>query len=165
MPALRFWGLGKLITHFMTVLQLRFQLGSMCMVATSFNVPVLHGFRVRLAVLAAIAATAVWEAPVSARVITCSFTEPFVRTFYDSAHKTLKIVHDVVRAGQVQNGVTAKKISKTILELRNRKGEIVQRLEHSFQGSDGMSDTSYPYAVQWIPRDPSMPELLNGGCK
>ena len=137
----------------------------MSMVATSFSVRGRNEPLARAAACAALAAMLFCAAPASARVITCSFTEPFVRTFYDPARKILTIVQDVERRKQVQRGVTAKNVSKAILELRNNKGEIVQRLEHSFQGSDGMSDKSYPYAVQWTPRDPNMPETLNGGCK
>jgi hypothetical protein len=133
--------------------------------ATSFSARGRHTLLARAAACAVLAAMLFCAAPALARVITCSFTEPFVRTFYDPARKTLTIVQDVERRKQVQRGIAAKNVSKAILELRNDKGEIVQRLEHSFQGSDGMSDKSYPYAVQWTPRDPNMPETLNGGCK
>ena len=112
----------------------------------------------------ALAAILVCAAPASAQIITCSFTEPFIRTFYDPARKTLTIIQDVDHRREVQRGITAETVSAVILELRNGKGEIVQRLEHSFRGSDGMSDRSYPYAVTWTPRDPAMPEILNGGC-
>jgi uncharacterized protein involved in tellurium resistance len=111
-----------------------------------------------------LAATLFSPGPTAARVISCSFTEPFVRTFYDSARKTLTIVQDVERRKQVQRDIAAKNVSRAILELRNDKGEIVQRLEHSFQGSDNMTDKSYPYSVEWTPRDPNLPGTLNGGC-
>jgi hypothetical protein len=113
----------------------------------------------------ALAEAAFFATPASAGVITCSFTEPFVRTFYDPPRKTLTIVEDADRQKRVQKGITANQVSTAILELRNANGEIVQRLEHSFRGSDGMSDKAYPYAVQWTPRDPNMPESLAGGCQ
>jgi hypothetical protein len=135
------------------------------MAATSFSAGGQNAPPHRAVACAALAATLFFAAPASARVIICSFTEPFVRTIYDPARKTLTIVQDVERRKQVQRDIVPKNVSKAILELRNDKGEMVQRLEHSFQGSDGMSDKSYPYAVQWTPRDPNMPETLNGGCK
>jgi len=114
---------------------------------------------------AALAATLLCPASSSASVIICSFTEPFIRTFYDTVHQTLTIVPDVDGSKDVQRSIVVTQISKSVLELHNDKGEIVQRLEHSFQGSDGMSDKLYPYAVQWTPRDPNMPEELSGGCR
>ena len=36
--------------------------------------------------------------------------------------------------------------------------QVVQRLELSYKGSDGMSDFVYPYSVHWISED------LYGGC-
>jgi hypothetical protein len=146
-------------------LQRRFRHSSMSMALTSFSARGRHAPLPSAAACAALAATLFCAAPASARVITCSFTEPFVRTFYDPARKTLTIVQDVERRKQVQRDIAGKNVSKAIMELRNDKAEIVQRLEHSFQGSDGMSDKSYPYAVQWTPRDPHMPETLNGGCE
>lgn len=134
------------------------------MAATSLRPERGHWPQTWAAACAALAATLFCATPASGRVITCSFTEPFIRTFYDPARRTLTIVQDVDHRRQVQRGITAETVSGVILELRNDKGEIVQRLEHSFRGSDGMSDKPYPYAVTWTPRDPNMSETLNGGC-
>ncbi len=135
------------------------------MAATSLSARRRHAPLPKAAACAVLVVFSFCAAPASARIITCSFTEPFVRTFYDPARKTLTIVQDVERRKQMQRDIAPKNISKTVLELRNIKGEIVQRLEHSFQGSDGMSDRSYPYVVQWMPQNPNMPEVLTGGCE
>jgi uncharacterized membrane protein len=42
--------------------------------------------------------------------------------------------------------------------LWDAKRRVVQRLELSFRGSDGMSDRVYPYEAHWLSKD------LHGGC-
>jgi hypothetical protein len=103
--------------------------------------------------------------PVLARVIACSFTEPFIRTSYDSDHRTLTITYDVENRSEVQRNISLKAITPTILELQNEKKQVVQRLKLSFRGSDGMSDRLYPYAVQWTPMNDELPQVLYGGCE
>jgi uncharacterized membrane protein len=94
-----------------------------------------------------------------ADMIRCSFTEPFVVTTYSTNTKELDISYDV----EASKSKTLKDVSLQIMgpgvfELWNAKQQVVQRLELSNKGSDGMSDYIYPYSVHWIP------ENLYGGC-
>jgi hypothetical protein len=100
----------------------------------------------------------------SAIVITCSFTEPFVRTSYDSDLQTLTLTYDVEKRRETQKSVSLHTLSPTVFELWNANNEVIQHLELDHQGSDGMSDRIYPYEVKWTPRDASLPEVLFGGC-
>jgi len=104
--------------------------------------------------------------PAAAKVITCSFTEPFIRTFYDPAKRTLTLVYDAEKKRrEVVTGIRSRTASPKVIELRNEKQDVIQRLELNNQGSDGMSDKTYPYEGRWTPGNPDLPEELWGGCR
>ena len=94
-----------------------------------------------------------------ADIIRCSFTEPFAITTYSTNTMELKISYDVeTLKNKTLKGVSLEIIGPGVFELWDEEKRVVQRLELSYNGSDGMSDFVYPYSVHWIPED------LYGGC-
>ena len=108
----------------------------------------------RLLVLGALMSpSAAW-----ADVIVCSYTEPFIRTLYDTSLKTMTVVHDVQPRREILNRISMREIRPGVFEFRSAAGRTVQVIERNCRGSDGMSERVYPYAAQWIARK------LHGGC-
>jgi uncharacterized membrane protein len=95
---------------------------------------------------------------VNADVIKCSFTEPFITTSYDTASKRLTVTHDVEKRQEIHDRISKRQLSRRAFELRSADGQVLQRVERTCKGSDGMSDRVYPYSAQWIPLK------LYGGC-
>ncbi len=89
-----------------------------------------------------------------ADIIKCSFTEPFVTTEYSMAQQTLTLVDPVSQYPEtirvVTRNVSFQIIGPSMFELRSREGVVLQKLDLNFQGSDGMSELTFPYDVQWI---------------
>ena len=96
--------------------------------------------------------------PSRADVIRCVFTEPFITTVYNTNQSTLTIFHDVEKREDAPIFLSFQIIKPGVFELWESKNQVVQRLELSFRGSDGMSDQVYPYDVEWLPLK------LRGGC-
>ncbi len=96
-----------------------------------------------------------------ADVITCVFTEPFVNTTYDLAKQTLTVE-------QYEGKLVVKDVSFEIksagkFHIVSQDGVVLQKLDLNGKGSDGMSDTVFPYEVT----DTSMDKFANngiGGC-
>lgn len=102
-----------------------------------------------------------------ADIIKCYFTEPFITTEYSMAQQRLTYF------GPDDNGSNSvlavyKNVSFQIkgvgqFEIVAKDGTVLQSLDLNHQGSDGMSDTTYPYDV----KDNSMFNRANngiGGC-
>ena len=97
-----------------------------------------------------------------ADVIKCTFTEPFVTTVYNIDKQTLTEI-DVEDKQKVTENVSFEIKSAGSFELVNEAGKVLQKIELNGRGSDGMSDTTYPFEVT----DTSMDGLANngvGGC-
>lgn len=94
---------------------------------------------------------------VGAAIYECAYTEPFLTTVYDSAARTLTVVHDVEKRRDIIRGVRMSKAAAGALELRNRNA-VVQRIDLRSRGSDGMSGRTYPYKGEWLA------ENAQGGC-
>ncbi len=85
-----------------------------------------------------------------AETITCVFSEPFVKTVYDSSQKTLAVptrfdgqsVTHLRNVSQVSTGDKS-------FDLVSADGKVLQRLHLTFAGSDGMSEIVFPYDVRW----------------
>ena len=99
---------------------------------------------------------------VKADIIKCSFTEPFITTLYDTALQRMTVTYDVEKRRTVFDRVSRRELRPHAFELRSADGQVLQRVERTCRGSDGMSDRVYPYSAQWRPRDP--PPHLHGGC-
>lgn len=95
-----------------------------------------------------------------AETIECIFTEPFVSTIYNFKKQSLTI-----------DSFDGKKVIKNVrFEIKDagqfvlvKKNKILQKLNLNYKGSDGMSDTDYPYEVI----DTDMQSTSNmgiGGC-
>ncbi len=99
-----------------------------------------------------------------ADVITCRFTEPFLTTTYNMEKHTFtvfdnaekKLVSKTRRVAFVVKGPGQ-------FEIVTRKGQVLQKLNLNFQGSDGMSDQVYPYDVQWLTAEHLNNQM--GGCE
>jgi hypothetical protein len=110
-------------------------------------------------IVCGLAAALAWPAGSSrADVIRCVFTEPFITTVYNTNQSTLTIFHDVEKREDAPVFLSFQIIKPGVFELWDSKNQVIQRLELSFQGSDGMSDQLYPYDVEWLPLK------LRGGC-
>ncbi len=102
-----------------------------------------------------------------ADVIKCTFTEPFINTEYSMAQQTLTVIDDFTQYPKKIRRVI-KNVSFQIkgpgqFVLLNDKKKVVQNLTLSFKGSNGMSDTIYPYEVIWYGHE-SMANGGHGGC-
>lgn len=82
-----------------------------------------------------------------ADIIKCNFTEPFITTTYSTTQSTLKI-ESLGESTKVLKNVSFQIIGAGIFNLVDSKGHVVQKLTLNNNGSDGMSDTIYPYEVQ-----------------
>lgn len=93
-----------------------------------------------------------------AEVIKCNYTEPFITTIYDSDTGTLKTINDATHVETTLVAVSLQIIKPNVFELWNSKHEVIQRMELNLHGSDGMSDTVYPYDATLVENG------LRGGC-
>ncbi len=87
------------------------------------------------------------SASAHADIITCGFTEPFFTTMYSMAQQSLTIKDDVVGTTSVIKNVSFQIIAPGKFEIRKANGDVLQTLELTGNGSDGMSDLIYPYEV------------------
>lgn len=95
---------------------------------------------------------------VRADIVKCSFTEPFMTTSYDTSSQRMTVSHDVEKRRTIFDRISMREVKPGVFEFRNGKGEVLQRLERSCRGSDGMSDRVYPFEAEWIA------QKLHGGC-
>ena len=87
--------------------------------------------------------------PAAAEIFTCSFTEPWITLTFSTS------TGNVVRESVPSDGktVAARHVSlrrtreRTLLWL-NARGAPIARLELTGHGSDGMSETIYPYSIR-----------------
>ncbi len=93
-----------------------------------------------------------------ADIIKCSFTEPFVTTSYDTSLRRMTVTYDVEKRRTIFERISMRETRRGVFEFRNANGQVLQRVERSCRGSDGMSDRVYPYEAHWIA------EKLYGGC-
>lgn len=102
-----------------------------------------------------------------ADVISCTFTEPFVSTIYNSTDNSLTILNPFpdARLGKslVEKPVSLRLDDAGVIEIFSRNGQLLQRMTINGKGSDGMSDKVYLIDVEW--RTPlSSSGKLFGGC-
>lgn len=89
-------------------------------------------------------------------IIKCSFTEPFYTVTYSMTQSKLTIVSP--DATVRQTGVSFQVMGAGEFELW-KNGAAIMRLELNGAGSDGMSDSVYPYDATWTAKG-----NLRGGC-
>lgn len=97
-----------------------------------------------------------------ADIIKCSFTEPFVDSTYSMSQSTLTY-KNFGEKDRVFKNVSMQIKGPGEFALISSDGKVLQSLSLNNQGSDGMSDTVFPYDV----KDTNMGSMANngfGGC-
>lgn len=97
----------------------------------------------------------------SADIIKCTFTEPFVSSTYSMTKSTLTYESIDGTEEEIER-VSFQIKSAGVFELVSKDGEVLQRLELNNQGSDGMSDRTYPFDVK---DNSSITNAGRGGCQ
>ncbi len=87
-----------------------------------------------------------------ADIIKCTFTEPFLDSTYSMTQQTLTYDTSFM-TGEDNTKTVLKNVSFQIkgagkFELVAKNGKVLQKLNLSFNGSNGMSDGIYPYEVE-----------------
>lgn len=93
-------------------------------------------------------------------IIQCQFTEPFIRTSYNTSSKRMTVVDDVRKRREIFDQISMREIRPRLFEFRNANGQVLQTAERNCRGSDGMSDRVYPYDARFL-GDERKP---HGGC-
>lgn len=97
-----------------------------------------------------------------ADIIKCRFTEPFIVSEYSTSQSTLTYESFEYKKTVIKN-VSFQIKSAGVFELVGQDGKVIQTLTLNNEGSDGMSDSVYPYEV----KDNSQTTAANsgiGGC-
>lgn len=97
-----------------------------------------------------------------ADLIQCDFTEPFIQTTYSMAQQKLTVRVFGESSPQMISNVSFQIKSPGEFEIVSAEGRVLQKLSLNYKGSNGMSDTTYPYDVQYTFQDKASP--LFGGC-
>lgn len=83
----------------------------------------------------------------NADIIKCTFTEPFINTTYSTSKSELTYEGIEFKKYTVKN-VSFQIKSAGVFELVSKDGKVLQTLTLNNQGSNGMSDTIYPFEVK-----------------
>jgi uncharacterized membrane protein len=101
----------------------------------------------------------------SADIIKCGFTEPFFSTEYSMAQQSLTVIDHGLNTKKVLRNISFQIRGAGHFELWDSNRRVIQKLLLNFEGTDGMSDTIYPYQAEWrSPGEPYGPQNLHGGC-
>lgn len=84
-----------------------------------------------------------------AETLRCVFTDPFHRTSYDFATRTLTVIGPDPDLPVVRRRLTLARRAPGQVTLLDGRGLVVQQIALTWRGSDGMSDLVYPYEVRW----------------
>jgi hypothetical protein len=76
----------------------------------------------------------------------------------------LDIQYDVEKRREQVRNLSFQILGPGDFEIKDANGKVVQKLKLSFNGSDGMSDSIYPYEAQWLPKRSEPAAVLYGGC-
>ena len=79
-----------------------------------------------------------------ADIVKCSFTEPFMTTSYDTSSQQMTVTHDVEKRRTIFDRISMREVKPGTFEFRNADGQVLQRVERSCRGSDGMSRNRMP---------------------
>jgi uncharacterized membrane protein len=96
-----------------------------------------------------------------AETITCSYTEPFVNTVYQTGGRTLTLTRAIEK--EVHRIRVSARVRDGHIELVNRPQALRQTMVRDGKGSDGMSDNVFPWSstLAWK----RLPYRLHGGCR
>jgi uncharacterized membrane protein len=101
------------------------------------------------------------SADARAETITCLYTEPFLHTVYQTGRHQLALT----RAGEKETHrfrVWAR-VREGHIELVNRPQALRQTMIRDGKGSDGMSDTVFPWSATLTWK--ALSHRLHGGCR
>jgi hypothetical protein len=96
-----------------------------------------------------------------ADIIVCHYTEPFITTTYSMTQSTLTVENYGDQTKTVMKNISFQIVGSNQFQLWNKNKEVVQTMNLNFQGSDGMSDLTYPYD-SYFTAGPG--GNLGGGC-
>ena len=119
----------------------------------------------RLAVVATLSAgvlaPALAPAAAVAETLTCIYTEPFVNTVYKTGARQLTLTRAMEK--EVRRFRVSARVHPADIDLANRRLAFRQTMVRDGKGSDGMSDTVYPWSatLSWK----ALPYRLHGGCR
>ena len=96
-----------------------------------------------------------------AETLTCTYTEPFVNTVYQTGSRRLTLTRAVEK--EVHRFHVSARVRDGHIELVNRPQALRQTMVRDGKGSDGMSDTVFPWSstLAWK----RLPYRLHGGCR
>jgi uncharacterized membrane protein len=100
-------------------------------------------------------------APALAQPIACVYTEPFINTVFDSRSRSVTITQ-MTKPGAEKFRVSVRR-GASDLELANRRRSFRQTMVRDGKGSDGMSDTVFPYSATMTLA--GLSSRLHGGCR
>ncbi len=86
----------------------------------------------------------------------CTFTEPFIDLKYDTETQNLLEKEAIVGKETVLEGVSLSILAGGIFQLKDKSDKQIATLTLNNNGSDGMSNTLYPFQVEY--------KGLVGGC-
>lgn len=96
-----------------------------------------------------------------AETINCSYTEPFVNTVYQTGGRRLTLTRAVEK--EAHRFFVSARIRDSHIELVNRPQALRQTMIRDGKGSDGMSDTVFPWSATLAWK--KLPYRLHGGCR
>ena len=113
--------------------------------------------------IAALFLTAGFLAPPAAHAetLTCVYTEPFVNTVYQTGGHKLTLTRAVEK--EVRQFRVSARVRTADIELANRRQALRQTMVRDGKGSDGMSDTVYPWSATLTWK--GLTHRLHGGCR
>jgi uncharacterized membrane protein len=102
-------------------------------------------------------------APSAARAetITCLYTEPFLHTVYATGGHSLTLTRAIEK--KTHRFRVSSRVRDGHIELVNRPEALRQTMIRNGRGSDGMSDTVFPWSVTLTWK--ALPYRLHGGCR
>lgn len=83
----------------------------------------------------------------NADIIKCSFTEPFLNVTYSMTQSKLTVVEEVMGKKTVTKNVSFQIKAAGTFELFDKNNNVIMTLSLDNKGSDGMSQTVFPYTA------------------
>ena len=96
-----------------------------------------------------------------AETITCAYTAPFVNTVYQTGGRSLTLTRAVEK--EAHRFRVSARVRDGHIELVNRPQALRQTMVRDGKGSDGMSDTVFPWSATLAWK--GLPYRLHGGCR
>src|SRR5262245_33749187 len=95
-----------------------------------------------------LAVLALTGAAAQAEVYTCGFTEPFYTITYDTDSKVLTVKNDVEAQVEEMTDVAVSGDAYSFVKTLSKDGQTLMTITLTGKGSDGMSNTIYPFEAK-----------------